>query len=336
MKKYICHLLVLALLAMTTSCETTQKFTITGNPGSEIYTPDGERIATISANGEAKIKVSSDVYYAFMMSKDPGSDQKIPFALDYQKKLYAGSKFLKGAGMTLALAGLSVVFTGVIAIASGADDIGGAMAAAGGAAGLFGTSFGVPADFRQKQTDHEHKYAYLKSQKTNEDFTFSVPDYKEPYKEEMVTPEKLDEMIKEINELDAANFWTFALFGELPDDSKAATQEKDYSKLVEGEYLGAGMLSQSGKTIKSTDLWITIKRTSSSTAQVMVSGADGTDLFEKAEEYKVSKTDDGVLLINPKQKGANVKVLSDGTVQYNNPAVKIKGKTYRLEIKAKR
>lgn len=87
MKKIGIYLLV-AVVFLTTSCYTNQKFYVHGFPGTVITSMDGNKtLAIIDQSGVAEIELKrKDGYYAFLQAKAPNSNKAIPFALDYQDK----------------------------------------------------------------------------------------------------------------------------------------------------------------------------------------------------------------------------------------------------------
>lgn len=87
MKKIGIYLLV-AVVFLTTSCYTNQKFYVQGFPGTVITSMDENKtLAVIDQSGVAEIKLKrNDGYYAFLQAKAPNSNKAIPFALDYQDK----------------------------------------------------------------------------------------------------------------------------------------------------------------------------------------------------------------------------------------------------------
>lgn len=68
-----------------TSCHCSMKMTVYGNPGTEIYKPSGEKLATISNTGNAQVKLECMRYYGYLISKNPYTGQALPFLLDYKK-----------------------------------------------------------------------------------------------------------------------------------------------------------------------------------------------------------------------------------------------------------
>ena len=162
---FICYFL--------SSCTTSQKIVVNGTPGTEIYSPTMEKLATIESNGKTKIKLSSDGYYAYLMSHQPSTWQFVPFALDYKHKGYIGNRLLKYTGYTISAAGVFADLVGCIALLSGAEDVGAPFLIGGSAAIGLGTAIGMPADFRSHQTQYGYRFKYLTNHVTNQDINFS-------------------------------------------------------------------------------------------------------------------------------------------------------------------
>ena len=105
-KQYILTLTAaLILTSLFTSCYSGYKFTVTGQPGTEVYLPNGNRVGTIPLKGELKTKTPSDsCYYAYMVAKDPQTGAVIPFGMNYQRsnyRTYYGSLGIFGGGASL-------------------------------------------------------------------------------------------------------------------------------------------------------------------------------------------------------------------------------------------
>ena len=89
--KYIKLTFFVLFCSVLFSCSTTQTINVCGEPNSDIYSPEMVRLGTIDNSGNAKITLSSDGYYAYLLSKAPTSDKLIPFAIDYKNKNYTGT-----------------------------------------------------------------------------------------------------------------------------------------------------------------------------------------------------------------------------------------------------
>lgn len=87
--KNIIQIVYMAMLILSlVSCRSSQEITFRGVPGTEIYTPDMEKIGVIQNDGSAKIKIDITHHCPYLMSKQSGSQKFVPFALDYKKTNY--------------------------------------------------------------------------------------------------------------------------------------------------------------------------------------------------------------------------------------------------------
>lgn len=130
-------LLFLVTCMLISSCSCSMKMTVSGNPGTEICKPNGEKIATISNDGKANVKLECDRYYGFLLSKDPYTGKTMPFALDWEK--------CNRHDTTWALVtAVPTIYVGEFVFLS-----------------------------RGNQMAHEYKYKYLPEQRTNEDLLTS-------------------------------------------------------------------------------------------------------------------------------------------------------------------
>lgn len=87
MKRLIEILGIVVCVILLHSCTTSQKITVQGTPGTEIYSPAMERLGVVGPNGKVSFKISSDDYFSYLMSKNAGANELIPFALDYNNTL---------------------------------------------------------------------------------------------------------------------------------------------------------------------------------------------------------------------------------------------------------
>lgn len=133
-----CKILFFLITCMLiSSCQCSMKMTVSGNPGTEIYKPNGEKVATLSNDGKAKVKLECMRYYGYLVSKDPYTGKTIPFALDWKK--------CNRHDVTWALVtAVPTIFVGEFVFLS-----------------------------RSNQMAHEYKYKYLPEQRTNEDLQTS-------------------------------------------------------------------------------------------------------------------------------------------------------------------
>lgn len=130
-------LLLLVTCMLISSCSCSMKMTVSGNPGTEIYKPNGEKIATISNDGKANVELECLRYYGFLLSKDPYTGKTMPFALDWERCYRNDYAWALATAVPTILVG-EVVFL-----------------------------------MRNNQMAHMHNYKYLPEQRTNEDIQTS-------------------------------------------------------------------------------------------------------------------------------------------------------------------
>lgn len=331
MKKIIGFFLVVFSIILLQSCTTSQKITVQGIPGTEIYSPTMDKLGVVGSNAKVTFKISSDDYFSYLMSKNAGSNELIPFALDYKNHSYIGTHVIKwtgysilGMGAVLSLAG------GAACIGGDGDEVGGPLLAAGGGAALLGTVVGMPADLRSNQIQYDHKYKYLSVQNTNQDFRFAkIVDT--GYNK---TSQNVENNDTELSTTRKASVGVASTTTRKKTSVSKRTLN-DYSKLISGTYSGAGYLAQNGKVIEEyAAIKVVVLRINNSTVNI--------DVIENGESYFSTKTKYQV-----KKKGKNTYVLSlegisdasitidkAGNLTYIHPKVNIDGEIYTLNITA--
>lgn len=145
-------ILILFASLIFASCTTYTKVTISGKPNTGIYEAIGESnrpryIGTIANDGYLTVKLSDDHYYAYLLSRAPGTEKYIPFALDYE---HAHKNNEAKHNCTLGFA-WGFVWAAPIAFQLA---IGGMIL---------------------EQVAYENEYKYLRYQQTNDDMAFTEP-----------------------------------------------------------------------------------------------------------------------------------------------------------------
>lgn len=341
MNKIIIHILVIAAIALSlASCSTSQKISIYGTPGENIYTTDLHHVGTIPASGMLKIKTPDSNYEAFMLSTKPGEKTLIPFGLNYKNASHTGTRVAKYAGIAVAGAGVGTALIGAICMiaASSQDDedntsLFGTVTAVGAAVGGLGVSFGMPADYRCGQEAYEFKYKYLPSQETNGNFVFTVPDIKyvtieesKPVEQPKLRPRQQN---KQSNTAKATA------------PQKARKTLVDFAKKAEGEYVGTGVIMLDGEEIEVVNgLTVKIVRSGSNEVAVNIIESDGNDFFGAPAKYKAAKGDkkNGKSSINLTHFTIPTALITikDEELVYLNPLVEIDGTIYHFNITAEK
>lgn len=161
MKKIMNFVFLFVCVFAFISCSSVRKVKIVGEPGTIIEVPFQNDTYTIDNSGKVTVSLDRDYYHAYLFSTAPGSDLKVPFALNYKKN---NSVYWKTfVGYTGLLTDLIVV---ICASAGAIKD------SQEGSVALAALSYGalsIPYYCDLKRNDTRHKYKYLKKHKTNDD-----------------------------------------------------------------------------------------------------------------------------------------------------------------------
>ena len=320
--KLLYRITVIMVVVLFASCSTTEKFYVSGTPNTKIYTPAHKHVGTIGSNGTAKIELSSDHYYAFLLSKDAESDTYIPFALDYINKDREGEETLYAS-----LIGVSAIAAGS-AIAATTDNLGTILGAALGPGILGGGALGI-ASARSAQTSYVYRFKYLNNQTTNSDLNFTKAVFTEPYKNV--------EQVNLQNEISTSAAVAETSISRKQLSEKSAKTLKNYGKDVAKVYVGTGKLTQGKTTIESySGIKVRIEYVNRNEVRVNVTESNGSDFFTNYSLYKVEKKNNGsYLLTHSKIASATITIDSRGNLKYSHPKVDIDGDVYELNITTK-
>lgn len=319
---------IILSFSLLTSCSTTQKIQISGLAGTEIYTPSKAKVGTISNSGHTEVILESDAYYAYLLSKTEGSDNYIPFALDYKNENYTGEKMARVVGYTLSGIGLGIAIPGTIGLlATGGDDPWGIVSAIGLGTALAGVAIGMPVDSRLQQIDHKYGFKYLSQQTTNQDITFTQPQLitVSPEKEKATKSAKhaVDKTSQKDNSKKSSS-------------SKSSKSFKDYSTAIEGSYIGSGTLMLGERLIESyKDIVIKITRIDNSSVEVSIIESDGLEFFSETSVYNIKKGSGNTFTLTHNDiSEATIKIDKNKKAIYIHPRVEIDGDIYTLKITA--
>lgn len=330
MKRLIELLGIVICVILLHSCTTSQKITIQGTPGTEIYSPAMERLGTVSSNGKVSFKISSDDYFSYLMSKNAGANELIPFALDYKRHSFIGTQILKWTGYTVVAAGaFSALVGGIACIGGDGDEVGGPFLAAGGGAAVLGAIIGMPADMRSNQTQYEHKYKYLSVQETNQDVHFTqIVDV--GYRK---TKHNYDNNAPHVS--DRANNGSPSSTATRRKSSVSKRTLNDNAKLVSGSYFGTGYLTQKGKVIEEyAKIKVVIARIDNNNVNIDVF-ENGESYFSKTNKYQVMKKGKNTYVLSLDGiSDALITIDNAGHLTYIHPKVNIDGEIYTLNLTA--
>lgn len=318
------RILIVCVVLCLTSCSTTSKFSVYGDPGTEILTPKKTKLATIDNTGKAEIENDDDDYYAFLLTHKPGTNEYIPFALDYKKKNYGGTRAAYVAGMGVTGAGTVLALSGTIAMLAGSTEVGAPLFVSGAGLVGAGTGFGIPANFRADQTNHKYNFKYLSEQKTNLDIQLTLPKF-ETYNAK--TPVKQD-----------AEAATSSKSNKSLSSSSSTKTFKDNAAKIEGTYVGKGTLKQGNEVIETySKISVSIKKKSKDIVLVNVIESDGSKFFASDGEYTIKKqSNDKYVLTLAGINSATIEIDSNKNLVYTHPRVNIDGDIYKLSINAKK
>lgn len=295
MNKYI-QLFGMALVCIClTSCKgTVKKIIVQGEAGTVIYSPEYEELGTIGSDGKANIKIDHSPHTAFLLTRRPGEEAFVPFALDYKYKGHAG----RAVQATFGLITVPTLITLPIFVD-----------------GVFWLDV--------------EKYRYLKLQTTNDAFRF-LPIVDNGVRKDVGIPETalMPETIVTPEE-EAATSSSVARSRS----SKSSRTLKDYGKQVEGSYTCSGRLKQRGSVVESySDVKIVITRIDKDNVYVDV-WEGGESFFNSKGKYAVKKDKkDGFVLTLSGISTAVIKIDAEGRITYVHPKVNIDGDIYTLEV----
>lgn len=316
------------MIFVASSCSTSTKFIVYGDPGTQILAPNKTNLATIDNSGKVYISNPDDDFYAFLLSHKPGSDEYIPFALDYKYKVYRGSKIAKWSGMIAEGMGIVGLLAGTIACCAGDPDSGLPLIGVGTGLALTGAGVGVAGHHRSEQTNHSFSYKYLPIQQTNQDIQFTKPVYDVPRIEKINdTPSKAEP------DTDSSSKSNKTLVS-----SSTTKTLKDNATKIEGLYVGSGTLKQGSEVIERySNITISLVRKSKDIVLVNVIESDGSKFFTSDGEYTIKKQSNGKYSLTLNEiKNATIEIDAQNKLTYLHPRVNIDGDIYTLSITAKK
>lgn len=310
---------IIGTLFLLSSCHSTTKVAISGTPYSEIYDQYGTLLTTLSSDGKGELELNDNkAYSSLLLSKTKDSQEKVPFALDYEHSTHGGARaadiltnigYYGAAGATIYACTIDVV-TGLV---TGLPVTGGLLA--------LNTAIGQ----RRNQYAHEHQYEYLSHASTNQDITFQQPN---------IQYVSFEVPSNTMNELDTPST-------EIPDKtstkkSKKVRPTKDNAINIEGTYVGSGKMSLNSVDIETMrGLKFVIKRTGKNEVDLSLIETDGNNFFGEPLHFNVNMQDNKTYYLNNgKSKGLTITIGTNGTLQYKNTNLVIDNVKYSLSITA--
>jgi len=299
MKKLIKLFSVLCVVVMLTSCSSSQKVTVTGIPGTEIYNyrTQYQHLGTIGADGKAYLKLSKKEYDAFLFYHPKGSNAYIPFAVDYCYNNQSWKRWL------LALS----IPTGI---------------------------FVVPTYSMMNNSgiQFEYSFKYLSYQNTNQDLTFT--NYvNSGFKREIGGSNKT--YFPDATDMPVSHNDVPASSKAKSRTSKANKTLKDFGRQLKGTYIGTGKLIFKDEVIESyRNMKVVLTRVDKNNVMVQVLEGNGESFFSSGNKYGVKKGRDGFSLTLQGIPSAVITIDGKGNLVYCHPKVNIDGEIYTLEISA--
>ena len=312
------------------SCSTSQTVEVSGKPGTEIYSPQKNLLTTIQPDGTSKIKIDSDSYYAYLLSKEPASEDYIPFALDYKRHNYTMDRTLSSLGTGIGLVGTGAMVMGTIMLLAGGEDVALPFIAGGAVVASGGFAVGTSAVFRKAQTQQTHRYKYLSEHKTNQDMLFTYP--------EIVAEENPATSEAEESAPVSVSNRKISVTTENVVTDKSSRSLKDYGAKVAGEYVGSGILRLKDDVVeKYNNIKVVVKRKDRKTVTVDVIDDAGESYFNMPSKYLVdSDLEGGYTLTHNEISQAKIEINAKKVLIYLHPRVNIDNEVYTLEIEAKK
>lgn len=321
MKQKILKTIVAGLVpSLLFSCSTSQTVTITGAPNTGIYTLGEHLLTTIPATGEVNLEISDNSCHPLLLSKAEGSQQFVPFALNYEKDTHPlNTVALVGAG-TFGFIGVVGIIAGGASAGAGAEDVGIPMLAVGGLSMIPAGCLGGIAGQRSEQAAYKYSYKYLSRQKCNSDIHFTMPDIQ--YVENRPSSRK--------NKLTQTA------------DAKISTNKvrpgNDLAKKVQGIYVGSGKLRLDDTDIETMHgIKVVIERLSANEVSVAVIEQDGNSFFEETLTCTVENDKSGgYSLVCTDNDAVSLIINQKGVLTFANDNINIEDTVYSLSITGKR
>ena len=324
MKRIIIHIgfAVVAVIFLMASCTTSQTITIKGTPGTNIYTPSNNLLGSIDQKGEIKVKLESDNYYAFLLSQKQGSQELVPFALDYKSCNYMLDRSLYGLFAVIDCAGLGAALGGLFAN----GDTRANLFVGGSAAVLAASAYLLPAEYRLGQTQQAYRFKYLSYQSTNDDLSFVRPVLSGEARRE-VGSNRESALPNSDNDENSSSARSRNL------SERSSRTLNSLSKDVEGEFVCSGKLLLGRETVEEyTKAKVIIKSVDKTTVSVEVLDDNGEPFFNNPSIYVVKKNRQNNYTLTHQTISSATITIINGKLSYSHPRVNIDGDIYKLTI----
>lgn len=334
---FIPLLLASLVCIMVTGCSTYEKLTISGIPGTVVYSPQKEPLGTISHDNKLNIKLPSDAYYGYLYTRNDSLDLWVPFGLNTENNNHVGTKLLGSVGAPVGfMAGMGAGIG--IAISSGSQGalIGGLVTAVVVGVGGLVTPILVQLA-RMDQVSYAYNFSYNQNQFTNQDIR--LEKFVVPQKEMENNPETDFEQKQSNLKINKSTTKTEVTS---KNNRKGGKAKKSNLKITSGLEIYNGTYSCEGEIILNKGVVATYKDMSlvlhplnSTNVEVLIYIDSQTKVFDRPEIFILDKrqsTKKNVVLTLKDNATCKI-ILSDKNISYFNPNVIIDEETYTLSLK---
>lgn len=313
--RFIYSNVLIALIALFTSCSSSTTMIVKGVPGTNVYSngSDGEPTysrydnnllfdyprGVINSDGYLKITQGDHAYIGLGVTVNEKG--VIPFAFDYyERKAHVFNSVM--AWTTIPLLGLGLPL-------------------------LFMT--------RDGQDAYAYHYKYKKLQTTNQDLNFTFPDIV------LLDPPQStlnnDEANKNHSQTSINETVTGGNGSGVKSQKKLKTSPKatkDLTSDIVGDFVGSGTLMEKGTVIETYNgITVSIRRVETNIVGVNVIEKDGTSFFASDILYTLQKNDNGSFILREKSdKDQTIEISSAGIMQFTHTKVNIDDVLYQLFI----
>lgn len=338
MKTIIRAFIYLLMIAVSTGCSTTEKFTVSAPIGTKITLPmDGLVEPQPKIMGGYKVTIPSEGYCGYVLATPAGSTTPIPLGLDLKRKSHHGTKASLGAAYVLSSIGVCGMIGGTIIViganSNGDDDASStaALVVCGSAAltGV-GAGMGIASQSRLRQTAYDYSFGYDNRQQLNIPHLSTTllhpnPEKNAPQTNGMEKSTRKKASSGKTVEVPSAK-------GSRVSKSRAASANK-----IAGNYIGTGQLLRNKRQEDFySNIEIEVSAVDKNSVKVRIIES-GEDFFEEPLIYTVStdKKGDYQLKIDDIPE-ATITITKAGALSFTHPKVNIDDVMYNLIIKAKR
>jgi len=333
-------ILFILFIIVTSSCQTTEKFTIAAPPETKIFIPNqtsSPAAVVHSSQTSVKMDLPSDMYCGYLLAKTADYPFDIPMGIDYKNKNHTGTKTALYAGIGLTSVGLVLSGAGLgitLAEDDSDDDNTGAFFALYGLVGVsIGAGMGMPAQSRLRQTSYDYNFGYEKRQVFTKQPLSTKLIHPNPSKENLSHSQtvKSDRKKATSGTANQQNGTTKV------NASKAKKLKTDISSKIVGRYSGTGKLIAENQIVDSySNIVVQITRVDRNHVNLIILES-GDDFFESPLLFTVEKNRKGGFTLSMDNlDDVSVIITKDGKITLNHPQVLIDEDLFKLTISARK